>query len=131
MASEEKEVAVVTYRGIFQEVEEALGIHGDRYREESAVVELDGGDAKELGVEAGRRLHAETGSGEVVVVAKVSEEPHPGIAFMPASPWSAQLLSGEVGEDGILKLKRFVARISASDEEVTTLEEITERIGSS
>jgi len=36
--AETEELLVVTYRGIFQEVEEALGIYSDSYREESAVL---------------------------------------------------------------------------------------------
>ena len=88
-----KEVAMVTYRGIFQEVEGALGMYSDGYRDQSALLDLDGSDAKALGVEAGQPVLLETDSGKVVVAAKISEEPHPGIAFMPSSPWSAQLLS--------------------------------------
>lgn len=124
-----KEVTVVTYRGIFQEVEEALGMYSDGYRDQSALLYLDGGDAKELGVEDGKPVILENDSGKVAVVAKVSEEPHPGVAFMPASPWSAQLLSGEVGEGGLLELKRFRANVSSAEGAVTSIEEIKERIG--
>ncbi len=124
-----KELTVVTYRGIFQEVEEALGMYSDGYRDQSALLDLDGSDAKALGVEAGKLVLLETGSGKVVVVAKVSEDPHPGIAFMPASPWSAQLLSGAVGEGGLLELKRFKAEVTPTEGDVTSIEEIRERIG--
>ena len=123
-----KELTVVTYRGIFQEVEEALGMYSDGYRDQSALLDLDGGDAKALGVEAGKPVLLETGSGKVVVAAKVSEDPHPGIAFMPASPWSAQLLSVEVGEGGLLVLKRFKANVTPAEGAVTSIEEIAERI---
>ncbi len=122
------EMTVITYRGIFQEVEEALGMYSDEYRDQSAVIFLDGGDAKGLAVEAGKPVLVETGSGRVVVAAKISEDPHPGVAFMPASPWSAQLLSGEAGEGGILEMKRFEAAVSPSGEAVTSIEEIGERI---
>ncbi|HII07310.1 MAG TPA: formylmethanofuran dehydrogenase [Methanotrichaceae archaeon] len=125
-----KEVTVVTYRGIFQEVEEALGMYSDGYRDQSAIVSLDGGDIKELGVEDGQPVILETGSGKVVVAAKLSEDPHPGLAFMPSSPWSAQLVSGEVEESGFLDLKSFMAKVSLSPakEAVTSIEEIAERI---
>ena len=122
------ELTVITFRGIFQEVEEALGMYSEGYRDQSAVVFLDGGDAKGLAVEAGKPVLVETGSGKVVVTAKVSEEPHPGVAFMPASPWSAQLLSGEAGEGGFIEMKRFEAVVSQSGEAVTLIEEIGERI---
>lgn len=123
-----KELTVITYKGIFQEVEEAQGMYSDGYRDQSAVVALDGGDMKEMGVEAGQPVHIETASGDVVVAAKLSEEAHPGVALMPASPWSAQLLSGEVGEDGFLELKRFAARASPGEGKVTTIAEIEARI---
>ncbi len=126
--AETEELLVVTYRGIFQEVEEALGIYSDSYREESAVLFLDGSDALGRKIEAGRPILLETATEKVVVVAKISEEPHPGIAFMPRSPWSASLLPAEVGEGGLLQLKRFRARASPAGEAVTTIEEIGERI---
>lgn len=119
-----RELTVITFRGIFQEVEEARGMYSDGYRDQSAVVALDGGDMKEMGVEAGEPVRLATASGDVVVAAKLSEEDHPGVAFMPASPWSAQLLSGDVGEDGFLELKRFAARASPGEGEVTTIGEI-------
>ncbi len=122
------EVTVITYRGIFQEVEEALGMYSEGYRDQSALVVLDKGEVKELGVEDGQPVILENGFGKVVVTAKLSEDPHPGVAFMPSSPWSAQLASGEVGEDGILDLKRFRAQVSKANEAVTTIEEIGERI---
>lgn len=126
--AETADLLVVTYRGIFQEVEEALGIYSDSYREESALLFLDGGDALGRKIEADGPVLLETATGKVVVVAKVSEEPHPGIAFMPRSPWSAQLLPAEAGEGGLLQMKRFQARASPSGEAVTTIEEIGERI---
>ncbi len=122
------EVTVVTYRGIFQEVEEGLGMYSDGYRDQSALLDLDGSDAKGLGVEDGKPVLLETGSGNVVVAAKLSEDPHPGIAFMPSSPWSAQLLSGDVSEGGLLELKSFKANVSPAEGAVTSIEEIAERI---
>lgn len=121
-------MTVVTYRGIFQEVEEALGMYSDGYRDQSALLELDGGDAKAMGLEDEKLILLETASGRVVVTAKVSEDPHPGIAFMPASPWSSQLLSGEVGEGGLMELKRFSATVTPTEGAVTSIEEIVERI---
>ena len=126
--AETKELKVVNYRGIFQEVEEALGMYSDGYRDQSALLDLDGSDAKAMGLEAGKLVLLETGSGKVVVTAEISEDPHPGIAFMPASPWSAQLLSGDVGEGGLLELKRFRAAVSPAEGAVTSIEEIRERI---
>jgi formylmethanofuran dehydrogenase subunit D len=129
-----KEVTVVTYRGIFQEVEEALGMYSDGYRDQSARITMDKSDAKALGVEDGLQVLLETGSGKVVVAAKLSEDPHPGLAFMPSSPWSAQLVSGEVSESGFLELKSFRAQVSPAPPAspagaaVTSIEEIAERI---
>jgi formylmethanofuran dehydrogenase subunit D len=126
--AEGRELTVVTFRGIFQEVQEALGIYSDGYRDESAVVFLDGGDASGLDVEAGSPVRMETDYGAVVVAAKISEDPHPGVAFMPKSPWSSQLLSGDTGERGVLEMKRFTARVSSSDEGPTSIAEIGEMI---
>lgn len=123
-----KELTVITYRGIFQEVEEMLGVYSEGYRDQSAVVALDGSDMKDMGVEAGGPIRLETASGDVVVTAKLSEEAHPGVALMPASPWSAQLLSGDVGEDGFLELKTFKVQACPGEGEATTIGEIEARI---
>jgi len=125
------EVTVLTYRGIFQEVEEALGMYSDGYRDQSALLDLDGSDAKALGVEDGKPVLLENDSGKVMVAAKLSEDPHPGIAFMPSSPWSAQLLSGDVSESGFLEMKSFKATVSPASPAgaaVTSIEEIAETI---
>jgi len=66
----------------------------------------------------------------VVVTARHSEEDdeHPGLAFMPNSPWSNQLVSGDTGTSKIPEFKRIKAEVSATDKDVDTISELVERI---
>ncbi|MDD3022018.1 MAG: molybdopterin dinucleotide binding domain-containing protein [Alphaproteobacteria bacterium] len=125
-----KEVTIVTYRGIFQEIEEAKGIYSDQYRDQSALIFLDKSDLKFIGADDGQALLVVNEWGSEVVVAKLSEEneAHPGLAFMPLSPWSNQLISGDVELGKALNLKKIVASVSAYDGEVTPISELAERM---
>ena len=65
-----------------------------------------------------------------MVTARHSEEDdeHPGLAFMPNSPWSNQLVSGDTGTSKIPEFKRIKAEVSATDKDVDTISELVERI---
>ncbi len=124
------EVTIVTYRDIFQEEAKEIGRYSDEYRDLSALILLDRGDMKLIETEDGYTVQAETDWGAVVVTARLSEEDeeHPGLAFMPNSPWSNQLVSGDAGTSKIPEFKRIRAEVSATDKEVDTISELVEKI---
>ena len=124
------EVTIVTYRDIFQEEAKEIGRYSDEYRDLSALILLDRGDMKLIETEDGQTVQVETDGGMVVVTAKLSgeDEEHPGLAFMPNSPWSNQLVSGDTGTSKIPEFKRIRAEVSATDKEVDTISELVERI---
>jgi formylmethanofuran dehydrogenase subunit D len=125
-----KDVTIVTYRDIFQEEEEAKNRYSQEYQDLSALILLDKSDLKLLGAEDGQTVQVENEWGAVVVKAVLSqeEEPHSGLAFMPNSPWSNQLISGEVGESKIPDFKNIKAKVSVSDGQVTSLSDLSERM---
>ncbi len=124
------EVTIVTYRDIFQEEAKEIGRYSDEYRDLSALILLDRGDMELIGTEDGQTVQVDTDGGKVVVTAKLSEEDeeHPGLAFMPNSPWSNQLVSGDTGTSKIPEFKRIRAKVSATDKEVDTISDLVERI---
>lgn len=123
-------VTIVTYRDIFQEEAKEIGRYSDEYRDLSALILLDRGDMKLIKTEDGQTVLVETDGGMVVVTAKLSgeDEEHPGLAFMPNSPWSNQLVSGDTGTSKIPEFKRIRAEVSATDKEVDTISDLVERI---
>ena len=124
------EVTIVTYRDIFQEEAKEIGRYSDEYRDLSALILLDRGDMKLIETEDGQTVQVDTDWGTVVVTAKLSEEDEeqPGLAFMPNSPWSNQLVSGDTGTSKIPEFKRIRAKVSATDKEVDTISDLVERI---
>lgn len=123
-------VTIVTYRDIFQEEAKEIGRYSDEYRDLSALILLDRGDMKLIKTEDGQTVLVETDGGMVVVKARLSDEDeeHPGLAFMPNSPWSNQLVSGDTGTSKIPEFKRIRAEVSATDKEVDTISDLVERI---
>ncbi|MBN1323049.1 MAG: formylmethanofuran dehydrogenase [Methanotrichaceae archaeon] len=122
------ELSIVTVRDIFQSEVQEVGRFSSEYQKMSAIIILDKGDTKTLGVADGGRLLVESSSGSVVVGAKVDDQPHKGLAFMPNSPWSNQLVSEETGESRIPEYKSIQAEVSTTDDSITDLSEILARM---
>jgi formylmethanofuran dehydrogenase subunit D len=122
------ELLVVTVREIFQSEAQEMGRFGQDYSQKSTVILLDKGDIKSLGVKEGDRVKVESDSGQVVVTVHQDQEAHPGLAFMPNSPWANQLVSSQETESRIPEYKRIKVRASPSQEEVTPLSRILEKM---
>jgi formylmethanofuran dehydrogenase subunit D len=127
------EVKIVTYRDIFQYEAQRKGRYSEEYKKLSAQIMLDKEDLEKLGIKDGSRVLVKNGIGRVVVTARLSDEeshpyPHPGLAFMIDSPWSNQLLGDPVDETGIPELKDISAQVDPTEEQVTGMKELLERI---
>jgi len=68
--------------------------------------------------------------GSIVVSARLSEDSHPGLAFMRNSPWSNQLLSDATCEASIPGYKGIKAAVQPAEASaaVTDISEILSRI---
>lgn len=65
--------------------------------------------------------------GIIIVAASLSDdEPHAGMAFMTATPWTNRLIRDDVCQTG--RPDHITAIASSSDEKITTLSELMERI---
>lgn len=122
-------VTVVTFRDIFQYEAEKKSRFSEDYRKLSAQIILDKQDMVGLGVKDGQNVLVVNDVGDVVVVAKTSEDdPHPGLAFMVNSPWSNQLVRDDVCETSIPGFKRISANVSPTGENVTQISELFQRM---
>ncbi|VVB71191.1 Molydopterin dinucleotide binding domain protein [uncultured archaeon] len=120
------EVTVITVRDIFQDEAAKKGRFTDEYQKLSAQIILDKQDMAKLGAKDGQSLQVQNAVGSIVVAARTGDDdPHPGIAFMNSSPWANQL----VGDD-ICSAKNIKASVSPSNENVTVISEILQRIRS-
>lgn len=128
MASEVA-VTVVTVRDIFQDEAGRKSRFSDEYKNLSALIILDKQDLIRLGGKDGQRLLVKNEVGSVVVAARTSEdEAHPGLAFMYNSPWSNQLVSDVAFDCSIPGFKSIKAMLTTTEEDITRISEIQERI---
>ena len=125
----EAKVIIVTFRDIFQYEAGKKSRYSDEYRQLSALILLDKQDMAGLGVKDGQRVMVGNELGRIVAAAKASEdEPHPGLAFMTNSPWSNQLVRDDVCETSIPGFKRIEAVVSPTEEAVTQITELLQRM---
>ena len=125
----EIEMTIVAFQDIFQNEARKKGLYTDDYRQLSAQIILDKQDMNGLGVKDGQRVLVKNEVGGVVVAAKTSDDdPHPGLAFMINSPWSNQLVRDDVCDTSIPGFKRIAARVSPSEENVTQISELLQRM---
>ncbi|HOK57607.1 MAG TPA: molybdopterin dinucleotide binding domain-containing protein [Methanothrix sp.] len=117
-------VTIVTFRDIFQSEAQEVDRFGEDYRRMSAVVFLDKSDAAKAGIKDGSNVLVESDNGRVVVVARISEDTHPGLAFMPNSPWSNQLVPAKTDDTRIPSYKSISATISVTDDKIPTVEDL-------
>lgn len=94
------------------------------YMDAAALVELDGDDAEEIGVEKGDLAHLQTASGEVTVPVKISRGDSSGVAFVPMGPWANALVAEETDATGMPEFKGVQVEVEKGEGEPTTLDEL-------
>ena len=126
------ELSIITIRDIFQDEAGKKSRFSQEYKSQSALIILDKQDLAGLGAKEGQSLLVKNDVGSVVVSARVSEDSHPGLAFMRNSPWSNQLVSDAICESGIPGYKGIRAAVQPAEASaaVTDISEILSRIKS-
>jgi len=120
---------IVTYRDIFQYEASKKSRFSLEFQKLSAQIIMDKQDMAKLGVNDGQNVCLENEVGNVVVGARQTEdEPHPGLAFMTNSPWSNQLVKDDLCETGIPGFKCISTNASASNEDITKVSELLQRM---
>jgi len=117
LAAPECKIMIVTYPDIFQiEAKLKYGKFSREYQDLSAIIMLDSGDLKKIGIKDGDPVAIKSEGVNVVVTAKESEEEHPGIGYMPESVWS-----------NILGVYPVSATVSRSQQEIPAIDELLSR----
>ena len=120
---------IVTYRDIFQYEASKKSRFSLEFQKLSAQIIMDKQDMAKLGVNDGQNVCLENDVGKVVVAVRQTEDdPHPGLAFMTNSPWSNQLVKDDLCETGIPGFKCISTNASASNEDITKVSELLQRM---
>ncbi len=83
----------------------------------------------QLGLKEGQNVCLENEMGKIVVkVIQTDDESHQGLAFMTNSPWSNQLVKDNVNNGIIPDFKAILVHASTSNESITNLTELLERL---
>lgn len=94
------------------------------YTDAAALVELDGDDADEIGVDDGDLARLETESGEITVPVTISRGDSSGVAFVPMGPWANALISGETDATGMPEFKCVQVEVEEGEGSPTTLDDM-------
>ena len=124
------ELSIIIIRDIFQDEAGKKSRYSEEYKSQSALIILDKQDLAGLGAKEGQSLLVKNDVGSIVVSARLSEDTHPGLAFMRSSPWSNQLGSDATCEAGIPGYKGIKAAVQPAEASaaVTDISEILSRI---
>jgi len=124
------ELSIITIRDIFQDEAGKKSRFSEEYKSQSALIILDKQDLVGLGSKEGEKLLVKNDVGSIVVSAKLSEDSHPGLAFMRSSPWSNQLVSDATCEASSPGYKGIKAAVQPAEPSaaVTDISEILSRI---
>ena len=122
------ELSIITIRDIFQDEAGKKSRYSEEYKSQSALIILDKQDLAGLGAKDGQSLLVKNDVGSVVVSARLSEDSHPGLAFMRNSPWSNQLVSDATCEAGIPGFRGIKASVQPAEAAVTDISEILTRM---
>ena len=123
--SPEYEIKITTYRDIFQVESLETDRFGEEYGKHSAAVVLGKEDMKKMNLKTGDRVRLANTSGSIVVEVRESKRDEPGgLAFMVNSPWSNALVPDDTGGKGIPEFKNISARISLTNDGITTIESV-------
>lgn len=118
-------VVLLSGRSIGQGRGKEAGKESQLYAEAATSCELDRSDLESLGVQPGANVRVATPSGSVILVARRSAHPHPGIAFIPYGPWANALVDQATDGTGMPSFKGIDAEISpAPNERVLSLREL-------
>ena len=128
MKNPEYEIKITTYRDIFQVEALEYDRFSDEYKKHSAVVVMSKDDMNKFGLKTGDRVRLMNSFASIVVELRESKREEPGgLAFMVNSPWSNALVSDETGGRGIPEFKNITAKISRTNDEITTIERLIDR----
>ncbi len=119
------DLKLIVARSFETDVESVKDKFSSDYQDSAAVVRLNTGDLKRLGLKDGNSANMKSKTGEIIVSALGDEKVPEGAAIVPYGPWALALVS--VPLDGAPpQLHGVSVTVTRSDEKVTSLENLLE-----
>ena len=119
------DLKLIVARSFETDVESVKDKFSSDYQDSAAVVRLNTGDLKRLGLKDGNSANMKSKTGEIIVSALGDEKVPEGAAIVPYGPWALALVSVPV--DGAPpQLHGVSVTVTRSDEKVTSLENLLE-----
>ena len=110
-------VTLLTGRTIEQGVGKERGKASKEYAESVTACFIDPEDMKQLKLKEGANVEVSTSHGSVVLRSVKSRRgPHPGIVFVPYSPWANVIVDSGTDSIGMPSLKGIPAEIESTPE---------------
>ncbi|MEM2123218.1 MAG: molybdopterin dinucleotide binding domain-containing protein [Candidatus Bathyarchaeia archaeon] len=123
-------VKFVTGRSLKQGIGKESGKFSEEYLENASTCELDPDDLEALGVAEGSKVEVSTAFGSATLkVARSSQAPHRGLAFIPYGPWANLLTGPDTQSSGMPSLKGLDAELKPlADGEIKALQELLRKL---
>ncbi|MHA2024366.1 MAG: molybdopterin dinucleotide binding domain-containing protein [Candidatus Thorarchaeota archaeon] len=119
------DLKLIVARSFETDIESVKDKFSSNYQESAAVVRLNLGDLKRLGLKDGSAASVKTKAGEIIVKAVGDEKVPEGAAIVPYGPWALALVS--VPKDrSPPQLHGVSVTVTRSDEKVTSFEKLLE-----
>jgi len=85
---------------------------GGFHQRNSAVIQMNGDDLRELGLDTRSLVRVTSAFGQVVLKAEEAEEELPrGLAYIPYGPWASTLVGSDTGGTGMPSFKGMKVRV--------------------
>lgn len=85
---------------------------GGFHQKNSAVIQMNGNDLTELGLDKRALVRVTSAFGEVVLRAEEAEEELPrGLAHIPYGPWASRLVGSDTGATGMPSFKGMKVKV--------------------
>jgi len=96
----------------------------DDYTDAAGYVELDGGDAEEIGLDDGDVARLTTDAGEITLPVQTARGDSEGVAFVPMGPWANALIADETDATGMPEFKAIPVEVEKGEGSPTTLDDM-------
>ncbi|MHA1949381.1 MAG: molybdopterin dinucleotide binding domain-containing protein [Candidatus Thorarchaeota archaeon] len=120
------DLKLVVARSFETDIESVKDKFSSEYQDSAAVVRLNVGDLKRLGLKEGNNANLKTKAGSIVVSAIGDDKVPEGVAIVPYGPWALSLVSVP-DQSTPPQLHGVAVTVTRTDDNVTSLEKLLER----
>ena len=119
------DLKLIVARSFETDIESVKDKFSSEYQDSAAVVRLNTGDLKRLGLKDGNNANLKANAGSVVVSAIGDDKVPEGVAIVPYGPWALVFVSVPE-QDSPPQLHGVAVTVTRTDEKVISLEKLLE-----